>query len=163
MIESKQSVTVRRLIGAPRARVFEAFSRPDALTQWFTPSPDISLEVLAFRFAPQGGFRLRFTMPGDERKVVAGSYDVIAPPERLAFSWIWEAPDPHAGIPTRVVVELLEKGAATEVVLTHERLPSDEARSRHAAGWEATLDRLEGSLTTEGAPEPASSEGRRHA
>ena len=163
MIPLLQSISVRRLIQARRSRVFAAFSRAEALAQWFTPGPEISVEVLAFRFVPEGGFRLRYTMPGGVRKVVGGSYHVIAPPERLAFSWIWEAPDPHAGIPTRVVVAFLEKGEATEVVLTHERLPSDEAGSRHAAGWEATLDRLDGLLAAEDSPGPAASEGARHA
>ena len=138
----EHAVTVRRLIPAGRQRVFDAFSRADALTEWFSPSPEISVEVLAFAFAPEGRFRLRYRMPGDVLKVVEGAFEVIAPPEQLAFSWVWEAPDPHAGVPTRVVVRFLDKGDATEVVLTHERLPSEEAGARHAEGWEGTLDHL---------------------
>ena len=147
MTEAQRSITLRRLIPARRQQIFDAFRRAEALAQWFTPRPDISVEVLSFAFAPGGGFRLRYTMPDGLRKLVGGTFDLIEAPERLAFSWIWEAPDPHAGIPTRVLVRLLEKGDSTEVVLTHDRLPSEEAGLRHAAGWEGTLDRLDAALS----------------
>lgn len=148
MKTATHSIIVRRLIKAPRARVFDAFSRADALAQWFTPAPDISVEILAFDFTAAGGFRLRYTMPDGQRPIVAGTYELIAPPGRLAFSWVWQAPDPHADVPTRVRIEFLEKGDSTELVITHDRLPSREACTRHAAGWEGTLDNLARSLAT---------------
>ena len=143
MSEASHSITVRRLIPAGRTRIFEAYSRPDILVRWFTPHRDISLEVLDFQFVPEGRFRLRFTMPDGTQKLVHGSYELIAPPDRLAFSWTWEAPDPHAGVATRVEIELRDEGAATEVVLTHDRLASEEVGVRHAEGWEGMLLRLE--------------------
>lgn len=146
MTEPRHSITVRRLIHAPRTRVFAAFSRAQALSQWFTPRPDISVEVLAFSFERGGDFRLRFTMPDGSRPTVGGRYEHIAPSDQIAFSWMWEAPDPHAGIPTRVLVEFLEAGEATEVVITHDRLPTDDARTRYIHGWEGMLDRLEDML-----------------
>ena len=66
MTKSLHSITVRRLIQARRARVFDAFSRSEALAQWFTPRPDVSVEVLAFQFALAGGFRLRYANTSTE-------------------------------------------------------------------------------------------------
>ena len=154
MTKPLHSITVRRLIPACRERVFDAFSRSDALAQWFTPRPDVAVEVLAFEFVPQGSFRLRYTMPDGAHKLVGGAYELIAPPDRLAFSWIWEPPDPHAGIPTRVLVRFLEQGDATEVVMTHDRLPSKESCPRYVTGWEGTLANLDAVLA--GGESPAS-------
>jgi uncharacterized protein YndB with AHSA1/START domain len=67
----------------------------------------------------------------------------IDPPRALAFTWIWEPPDVHAGIETRVVVTLAERAGATTVEVVHERFPDVESRDRHEAGWADTLDRLQ--------------------
>jgi hypothetical protein len=42
-----------------------------------------------------------------------------------------------------VSVEFIERGAATEVVLRHEGLPSDEERAKHEHGWTGCVDKLE--------------------
>lgn len=146
MTNSTHSITLRRLLQAPPAQVFAAFSSAEALGKWFTPHPDISLEVLAFEFAPEGAFRFCFIMPGDERKGVGGHYERIAPPNEIVFSWVWEAPDPHAAIPTRVRVQFLEQEGATEVVLTHAQLPSEEIGKRHGEGWKGMLEQLAAGL-----------------
>ena len=142
MTHSLHTITVRRVIRARRESVFDAFSRAEALTQWFSPSPDISVEVLAFEFAPEGRFRLRYTMPDGVQPVVGGVYEEIKRPDRLAFSWVWEPPYLHADIQTRVQIQFLDKGDATEVVLTHDRLTSEEAGIHHADGWNGIFDRL---------------------
>ncbi len=147
MTNSTHSITVRRLIPAPPARVFAAFNSAEALGKWFTPDPDISIEVLAFDFVPEGALRFCFIMPGEERKGVGGRYERIAAPDEIVFSWIWEAPDPHAAIPTRVTIQFLEREGATEVVLTHAQLPSEEIGARHGAGWQGMLERLAGGFT----------------
>ena len=137
------SVSVSRVVQAGRTRVFEAFSSAGALSQWFSPSPDISVDVEAFEFVPAGKFRLRYSMPDGTQPVVDGVYELIEPPHRIAFSWVWQAPYPHAGIPTRVSVRFAEKDAGTEITITHDRLPSEETGEHHAAGWNGILDRLE--------------------
>ncbi|MEL6965360.1 MAG: SRPBCC domain-containing protein, partial [Pseudomonadota bacterium] len=119
MIDHPHALVVRRVIHAPRERIFAAFSRSDLLAQWFTPSAEISLEVLDFNFVAAGRFRLRYNMPDGRRPVVGGSYERIEPPREIILSWIWEAPDPLAGIPMRVLFQFLEKDDVTEVVITH--------------------------------------------
>ncbi|GLR69772.1 SRPBCC family protein [Agaribacter marinus] len=135
------SVKVRRLIKANRKRVFAAFSNAEALAQWFSPSVDIAIDVQVFEFVPKGQFRVRYTMPDGNQPIVGGVYEVIDEPNQIVFTWVWEAPDPHADIPTRVFVEFIDRGEETEVLLTHDKLPK-EACERHIAGWESTFDRI---------------------
>ena len=134
---------VRRMIQAPRTRVFEAFASSEALSRWFTPSADVVLEVMDFDFVAGGRFRLRYIMPDGRQPVVGGVYELIEPPARIIMSWIWEAPDPLADIPMRVSVQFLEKGDATDLVITHEGIPSDQACTIHEDGWGGALNSLE--------------------
>lgn len=134
---------VRRNIAAPRRRLFALFSQPDLLAQWFTPSADISLEVLEFSFQVGCRYRFRYHMPDGRTPTVGGTYRDIAEPERIKLSWIWEPPDPLAGIPMEVAFEFFDHDATTDVVITHEKLPSDVACTVHADGWEGSLNSLE--------------------
>ncbi|MEP3277673.1 MAG: SRPBCC domain-containing protein [Stappiaceae bacterium] len=149
MTQQRHSTTVRRMVTADRARIFGAFKTAAALEQWFSPAPDITLDVLQFEFAVGGRYRIRYAMPDGSHPTLGGTFDLIQPPEKLSFTWVWEAPDPHADIPTRVTIDLIEQNNATEVVLTHEQIPTREIAARHAAGWEATLDHLQQVLKDE--------------
>ncbi len=135
-------LVVRRQIAAPRRRVFEAFSRADLLVQWFTPTAEVGLDILAFEFREGAAFRFRYVMPDGRRPVVGGVYERIAAPEEIVVSWLWEAPDPLQGVDMRVRFRFEQAGDATEVVIRHEKLPSDAACTIHQDGWEAALDRL---------------------
>lgn len=147
MIAMLHSTTVRRLIKADQARLFAAFSKAEAIEQWFSPSADITVEVLQFDFTVGGRYRFRYAMLDGSFPTLGGRFELIQPPAKLSFTWVWEEPDPHANIPTRVSVELHDKGNATEVVLTHSQIPTEEIADRHAAGWEATFDQLEAIMT----------------
>ncbi len=142
MTVGRPSVTVRRRFPFAREEVFDAFRREDALAQWFSPSQKIEVQVLAFQFRPNGGFRFRYRFPDGAESVVRGVYRQIRPPEALSFSWVWEEPDRHAGILTEVSVAFAALGHETEVVVTHGQLPDTAAQDRYAAGWSAQLDRL---------------------
>lgn len=141
---------VRRTIAAPRERIFLSFSRSDLLAQWFTPTKDIALDILEFEFALGAAFRFRYTMPDGRQPVVGGIYESIDEPQQIVITWIWEHPDPLAGIPMRVTFRFNANAGATDVIITHEHLPSDQACTIHADGWEASLDRLERFLEDQG-------------
>ena len=137
-----EAVSVRRLIPADKKRIFAAFCSAEAVSAWFSPHADIAVQPQTYEFAPGGRFRLRYTMPDGSQPVVGGEFEEIREATRIVFTWIWEAPDPHADIPTRVTVELLTKDRGTEVVITHEQLPREDFCARYRAGWEGTLSRL---------------------
>ena len=77
--------------------------------------------------------------------LLAGTFLEVSPPERLQYTWRWES-----GVPGKaesiVTVEFHERGAATEVILTHTDLPTDEPIEPYRDGWESGLDKLETEL-----------------
>lgn len=143
MIDQAVPLVVRRHIQAPREQIFRAFTRADLLVQWFTPCPDITIDILRFEFAENGRFRFRYSMPDGRTPVVGGVYERIREPSELACSWIWEAPDPLAGVAMRVLFQFIEQDAGTEVVITHEGIPSDAACTIHESGWDGALSSLD--------------------
>lgn len=86
MKDTDQAVIVRRTVAASPARVFDAFQRADALGQWFSPHPDIAVDILAFQFKPDGAFRYRFAYPDGRQSTVRGIYRTITPCTELIFS-----------------------------------------------------------------------------
>lgn len=139
--ESK-SIEVRRRFFTSRDRIVAAFQKREALEAWFAPDPEIAIRVTDFAFRIGGHFRIAYEMPDGVRRAVGGRYTRINLPDELAFSWQWEEPDEHAGIETLVQVSFIERGDATELVLTHSRLENGALRERHRMGWEGTFATL---------------------
>ncbi len=70
-----------------------------------------------------------------------GKYVEVDPPRRLVFTWCTTATD---GATTLVTIELAAEGqSATNLKLTHERLPHTQALKDHRRGWEGCLAQLE--------------------
>jgi uncharacterized protein YndB with AHSA1/START domain len=130
------TLRVSRTLPAPRARVFAAWTEPKLLSRWWgprgytTPSAEIDLR-------PGGAFRLAMQSPEGDVKLLTGEYREVRPPARLVYTWRFDA-----GETTLVTVEFNDRGSATEIVLTHERFATEQARTQHQRGWGGCLDRL---------------------
>lgn len=135
-------LSVRRWYDVSPDVVFEAFIEAQWLERWFCPSPDVTVSVTELEPHVGGRYRFLFRFPGDRVAVVVGEYRAVDRPHRLAFTWTWEPPDPHAGVETLVTVEFIDKGGGTELSLRHKRFPGDGLMRQHESGWHATLDRL---------------------
>jgi uncharacterized protein YndB with AHSA1/START domain len=86
-----------------------------------------------------GAFRL--VMRGQAGDVVhTGEYREICPPERLGFTWRSQATRWQDSL---VTIALFAQGQKTELILTHERLPDEEAIRGHRQGWQGIVEKLE--------------------
>jgi len=139
--DSGEALVVRRFIPAPRTRVFAAWLDPASLATWMRPAgtTDVTVEV-----DPRVGGNFRIVMvQGPKQYEHTGKYLVIEPPHRLSFTWVSQHTD-HK--PTTVMVELFEREAGTELVLTHRQLPSSELES-HRSGWSDIVRELQEKLS----------------
>jgi uncharacterized protein YndB with AHSA1/START domain len=137
-VAPRRSITVRRTFTAARTRLFEAWCRPELMAQWFFPAPGWRAEVSA-DVRRDGRYRVAMHDPAGGVHVQEGVYREIEPVSRLVFTWTC----PELGVTDSVVtLELAERGAVTELVLTHE-LPDDAKILReHEGGWQGCLDSL---------------------
>jgi uncharacterized protein YndB with AHSA1/START domain len=139
-------LTLSRRFDAPRERVFEAWTNPDVLREWWAAQPGWEASHAEVELKPGGRYRLSMRDPeNDVEHTVVGEYREVTPPERLAFTWTWETNEAQmAGSDdTLVVVEFREAGGGTEVVLTHSGFANDEIRDMHGQGWSGIFDSLE--------------------
>jgi uncharacterized protein YndB with AHSA1/START domain/DNA-binding transcriptional ArsR family regulator len=137
-------VELQRRLSAPVARVFEAFSSAELVARWLTPAPDVELSVLELDFRVGGRYRFAYETPQGQRMLVGGSYRIIERPVTLAFSWLIEPPDPHAGIESLVTITLRAvDDDETALSIRHERWGRADADARHAEGWAGALDQLQ--------------------
>jgi uncharacterized protein YndB with AHSA1/START domain len=138
------ALIVRRTFAAPRERVFAAWTRAELLRAWFTPPGS---HVHAVTFDARAGGRYRIEMSNDgESFNVGGTITEFQPPARLAFTWRWDEDDPALEFDTCVSIDFIDRGAQTEMVLTHTGLASNESRARHEHGWNGCLDNLPAAL-----------------
>jgi uncharacterized protein YndB with AHSA1/START domain len=70
---------------------------------------------------------------------VCGTYVEIDRPRKLVFTWIGPLTN---NVNTLVTVELNPLGDETDLVLTHERLPTPAIHEGHTKGWGNILDHL---------------------
>ena len=142
MTRPETSLQIRRTFPAPRERVFRAWTQPEELKKWWGIADGFSAPIAEVDLRVGGNYRLGMKPPdGDTPYVCGGTFRELRPPEKLVYTWSWEPPGNDIG-ETLVTVEFLDRGGSTEVVLTHELFPNQEARDQHSQGWAGALDQL---------------------
>ncbi len=147
MAQTEQETVLRlsRRFDAPREEVFDAWTDPEVLRQWWAAQPTWDTPVAHVDARPGGRYRLsmRDTDSGEEHTLV-GEYTEVERPERLAYTWTWEGdPELMSGSErSLVVVDFVDAGGATEVVLRHSGFAGGHIRDLHADGWKGCLDNL---------------------
>ncbi len=148
-LRTDESLTLRltRRLAASRERVFRAWTDPDALAAWYGPE-GVQTRKVQVDLRPGGSYSLEMHEADGEVYPLSGVYREILPPQRLVMTWTWG----HGvldGLETLLTIELHEADGGTELVLLHERLPTQTARDKHEEGWTSALAVLEQYLTTE--------------
>ena len=117
-----REIVLTRVFDAPRKLVFEAFTKPELLKQWFGPR-GWSLVVCEVDLKVGGGFRFVLRGPDGKQMGMSGVYREIVPPERSVHM---ESYDDYPGESrvTSVFVEQAGKTTLTATVL----YPSKEVR-----------------------------------
>jgi glutathione S-transferase len=139
-------VSVRRLLSAPRERVFQAWTRPELIARWFFPGEGWTTAVTC-DLRVGGRYELAMRDAEGGRHVQFGHYREIVPVSRLVFTWTC----PELAVTDSVVtVELVDRGARTELILTHELPPDPDVRRGHEEGWHGCLGNLERLLAEPG-------------
>jgi uncharacterized protein YndB with AHSA1/START domain len=145
--KSERELVVTRTINGPARIVFEAWTKPELLKQWWVPkSFGVTLLSCEADVRVGGQYRLVFAH-GESTVAFFGRYVEVTPHSRL----VWTNDEGgDAGPVTTVTLE--EKGGKTLVVL-HELYPSKEAleaalASGEKSGMGETFDQLDELLVT---------------
>lgn len=135
------TLEMKRVVPAGRSVVFGAFSAPDDLAKWWGPE---DFTVPGLEFDPRVGDRYRIEMqpPEGDPFFLAGEFREVDPPARLAYTFVWEDPDPD-DIETLVELSFRDLGESTEVALAQGPFRTEQRRELHRNGWTDSLNKLE--------------------
>jgi uncharacterized protein YndB with AHSA1/START domain len=136
------ALVVRRKIRASTARVFEAWTEPEALRRWWGPRPVTCCEA-SVDLRVGGTYRIGNLLPDGSVIWISGVFETVERPYRLVYTWHLEGKERPSNERARVTVRFEAHGDATEVIVVHERIESEETRVDHEKGWIGCLDGLE--------------------
>jgi uncharacterized protein YndB with AHSA1/START domain len=125
------ALVVRRTIRARPEALFAAWTDPQQLVRWWGPE-GVTCAAAEIDLRIGGSYRIANRMPDGSTLWIAGEFELIEPPSRLIYSWRLEIPEAST---ERVSVSFVPRDSVTEVIVTHERIASMVARTRHESGW----------------------------
>jgi uncharacterized protein YndB with AHSA1/START domain len=136
---AKPSLTIKRRLKAPPAKVYAAWTDPEKVKGWMGPG-EVKAKSAVSDLRVGGSYRWIMVAPSGEEHDVGGVYREIVPNEKLVFTWAWKSTPERESL---VTVLLKPDGDGTLLTLTHEQFFDDDARDRHQYGWNGALDKME--------------------
>jgi uncharacterized protein YndB with AHSA1/START domain len=128
------------VLPAPPPEVFAAFTDPNQLREWWGPG---GFTALSLDFDPQVGKRYRIEMqpPEGDAFYLTGEFRAVEPPARLAYTFVWEDPDPD-DVETEVELTFRERDGATEVGFRQGEFKTEGRYQLHHDGWSDSFEKL---------------------
>jgi len=134
------TLELTRLLAAPPALVFRAWTNPEMLVRWWGPN-DFTIPSCHMDCRPGGSYRICMRGPDGTDHWAWGDYREVSPPERLVFTWRRDAED-GPDVETLVTVTLSKEGTGTRLHLHHTGFAGNATRDSHRGGWGECLDKL---------------------
>lgn len=150
---TEPAVVLERTLDAPADLVWRMWTEADHFATWYGPTgASIPVSEIDLRVGGQRRVAMEINGPqGPMQMWFVGEYREIDRPRRLVYTESMADPDGRVlspaemGMPddhpttTEVIVELVDLGDKTRMVVTHVGVPAD---SPGAAGWNMALDKL---------------------
>ena len=145
-----RELVLTRIINAPREKVFQAWTDPELLKQWFTPRP-WTTPVAQLDVRPGGASLIVMRGPDGSEFPNRGVYLEVVPNERLAFTDAYvQAWEPSEKPFMTVVLTFEDAGGKTKYTARaqHWTVADREAHEKMGfhAGWGKATDQLEALL-----------------
>lgn len=149
----RYTVRIDRVFEAPQARLYQIWTQPDDVKKWFVHGAPVHwTQDPTIDATPGGHFSWSVVSNDDDHEIFAfhGLYREVERAKKLVFSWEWQTL-PIDGVKgpgnTLVVIQFLEQGEATKIVLTQTGLPNEAASEAHAKGWKRCFDGIKSVLS----------------
>jgi uncharacterized protein YndB with AHSA1/START domain len=138
-----RELIITRVLNAPRAVVFKAWTDPARARQWMGPRGFTATHVEG-AVRPGGAWRacLRRDETGEDLWQ-GGVYREVVEPERLVFTFAWDDKQGRRGHETLVTITFAEHQGKTTMTFRQAIFDSVEQRDGHHGGWTSTFERLD--------------------
>jgi uncharacterized protein YndB with AHSA1/START domain len=143
-----RELVITRVFDAPRDVVWQAWTDRDQAIQWWGPK-DFTARILEWGTKPGDAWRAVIRSPQGEEFPQHGVLQEVVPPERLAYTFIWDREADQGEM--LVTVTLAERGAnRTEMTFRKGPFVSADWQKGEEGGWNETFDRLAALVTSRG-------------
>lgn len=134
------TINIHRILKAPIARVFRAFSDPQAKATWLPPFGFICT-VHSFDFKEGGFYKMSFTnFTNEHQHSWGGVFKTIRPNELLIITDKFD--DPNLPGEMTVTVDFKEVICGTEITIKQEGIPEMIPTEMCYLGWQESLIKL---------------------
>jgi uncharacterized protein YndB with AHSA1/START domain len=135
------TLEIERVLAAAPSVVFGAFSDSAELVKWWGPE---GFTTPSLDFQPRVGesYRIEMQPPEGDAFYLTGEFREVDPPARLAYTFVWEDPDPD-DVENLVALSFRDLGESTEVALTQGPFKTEARHALHRDGWTDSFDKLE--------------------
>lgn len=143
-----RDLVISRVLRAPRAALWRAWSDPALLKEWWCPKP-WTTEVLAFDLRPAGAFHTIMRGPDGGVSDNPGSFLEVVPQARLVMTSMltggWRPAKPWLGF--TAIITMADEGTGSRYTATVMH-PDDETRDQHEKlgffdGWNTCITQLD--------------------
>jgi uncharacterized protein YndB with AHSA1/START domain len=142
---NQHTVRLTRVFEAPRARVFECWTRAEHVQHWFAPK-GFTIHSCETDARPGGVFNLCMRAPDGEQHWVRGQFKELDFPKHLVIACAMDNDKGVEQLQELIDVTFTESDGRTTVALNAVACgPSDEAAGMLKGmdkGWAQTIDRL---------------------
>jgi uncharacterized protein YndB with AHSA1/START domain len=135
------TLEMKRVLPAAPSIVFVNFIDPSELAKWWGPE-GFTTPSLEFDTRVGESYRIEMQPPEGDPFYLTGEFREVDPPARLAYTFLWEEPDPD-DVETLVRLSFRDLGESTEVAFTQGPFKTDARLALHRDGWADSLDKLE--------------------
>ena len=145
-INPELDLVLERVVDVPPSLVWDAWTKPELLRQWFCPKPWIVTDC-RIDLRPGGEFFSVMQSPEGQEFPSAGCYLEVVPAQRLVFTDALSGGyRPNASAFFTAVITLQPEGAGTRYTAMA-RHASEETQKKHEdmgfhGGWGTALDQL---------------------
>ncbi|KQY15408.1 SRPBCC family protein [Rhizobium sp. Root482] len=148
MPSEQGQLTVTRIIKAPPAIVWKAWSTPEHLAKWWIPAP-IECQVVKLDLRPGGGFETRMREDeGEFQPHVQACFLEVVPEARLVWTTVltegWQPAEPWLALTAIITFEAQESGTRYSARVLH-RNAADSRKHEELGfheGWGTAIDQL---------------------
>jgi uncharacterized protein YndB with AHSA1/START domain len=133
-------VEAERVFSVPVDLLYDAWTKPDLLKQWWKPIGN-RLEEVKNDIKEGGSVTYIFS---DNAIRIAGKYKEVREKEKLVYTWNWEMPDDAVrNGEFLLTVEFQSNGNGSSLHIRQANFNNNETMLPHQQGWNKGLDDLE--------------------
>ena len=132
------AVNIETIINAPIADVWNAWTEPVCVLNWFGSDPNGKGLEAKLDVRPGGSFKVTFANSDGAEHTCGGIYAEVEPVSKLTFSWTWKS---EPGVESFITVLLTPEGNGTRMNFEHAHLGT-ASQHDYLNGWKSTFEKL---------------------